>query len=164
MAAISRSDLDYCIALVITNVQNLLLDTLRTKFEVCIFINVYEEAICRAETYLKNFDTPNILKVAGYYTYWFRKLKPFILEDKQGKNTLDFLYLNEFISLFFGITLLAQKTYLGNRKPNLTEEFINDLVVSYRYNNFSPQSITMLYAALNETWHEVNLSDRTESM
>ncbi len=153
MASFEQNDIDYCVNLALVKLDPLVAKD-HPGCSIQVFREVYEEACEKAEDYLGNLRQPNIIKVAGYYGFWLRKLKPFYVATSDGECSMCVANINELASLMFGSILISQKSHLQDRLPLLSADFINDLVASLRFNTFSPQSLTMLFQALNESWKE----------
>ena len=85
-------------------------------------------------------------KEAGILCFWVRKLKPFSVPTNEEANR----YVNETIALYSGIYLVmgCNKMDGSESKLNLDGNFIHDLIVSLRYNSFSPHSTAYLFESL----------------
>lgn len=81
-------------------------------------------------------------KMAGLLCFWIRKLKPFIVPEAEEANR----FVNETLALYSALYLV-----LGCGKvlpPKIDGSYIHDLIVSLRYNSFSPHSTAYLFESL----------------
>ncbi|MBF0166716.1 MAG: hypothetical protein HQL45_03720 [Alphaproteobacteria bacterium] len=118
---------------------------------------------------LQNVPAPNQFKKAGHYAYWIRKLKPLqvITETKlreilikAGKvKEIELTgmssckprpgdrYVNEIFAFCVGAGII--KAYpLGGKVVRIKENMFNDLIVTCRYETYSPSSLSLLFEAL----------------
>ncbi|WP_420905043.1 hypothetical protein [Candidatus Magnetaquiglobus chichijimensis] len=92
-------------------------------------------------------DGPAPIKKAGHYTFWIRKLKPFmVMDDPQETGRIGYMFFNETASILFGIQHMELAGYQVHLSMNL--DMINDLYVGLRYSAFSPTSIAAIFQTL----------------
>ena len=120
---------------------------------------------------IKGVPSPNAFKIAGHYTFWIRKLKPFRIfdlddmqamlmamgysyklnADKLNDNILSAadprrLIVNELIAVKVGIAIIEEDGHVLRWNP----ELINDLIESLRYHSHSASAIRMFYEGMLE--------------
>lgn len=120
---------------------------------VSINLPVLDECFCRVEESLhKHFKSseapdgyePNNFKVGGVICFWLRKLKPLTVPDAEKDNrfvneTVAFLVAYSFAYLY----TLEKKIHI----PKIGEPYLHDLLTSFRYNSWSPTSMSFLFEA-----------------
>lgn len=95
-----------------------LMNHLSNKFSddntIAVDVLVWNEFIEKCEEYLNNIynyggDSPSEYKIAGAFTFWIRKLKPFYFAKRTKDNT--YLSINEYFAVLYGyIYLYKYKT------------------------------------------------------
>ncbi len=89
---------------------------------------------------------PNIAKIAGVFSFWFRKLKP--LHYSLDSNTR-YTAVNEYLGLMVGLALCEKyKADLGNSEFKIAaipKRLVLDWVNSLRVHSHSPNSTTMSF-------------------
>lgn len=132
-------------------------------------LEVLQEAAARADLTIGHvgIQFPNALKQAAHYAFWLRKLKPLrvlnvaehaevtrqLIADRMLSGSVDKvqstvppprrLYVNEAFALLAAIGIARS----GGYSAKLNESIFNDLVVSLRYNSFSPSALTAMLNA-----------------
>lgn len=92
---------------------------------------------------------PNVPKIAGMITFWFRKLKPISFSsDTEAK----FLAINELVALLLGLSIcfeyMDDQRSLGFCPSNLSPRIFHDWVNSLRVHSHSPHSTTLIFEIL----------------
>ncbi|OQY01535.1 MAG: hypothetical protein B6I26_04195 [Desulfobacteraceae bacterium 4572_130] len=146
MSNFTMEDAKYCAEQVIHGIERTFFQVSNKDLSFFIRIEIFEESVLKAEQYLKVFKNPNLSKVAGYYSFWIRKLKPFYVRAKRNNNYIT--DLNEIFAILFGLVLISQG--VKRSIPKLSKKFLNDLVYSLRYHTFSPQSVTLIFELILE--------------
>jgi len=118
---------------------------------------------------IPGIDNPNHFKIAGHLAFWIRKLKPFRIFristfaahlEKRGlshqfpKSVLEqenpdhpnALFVNEMIAVNVAFGFICATGTLLRPKP----ELVQDLIVSLRYNSFSPHAVRIILEGMAE--------------
>ena len=151
MSNFTMENAKYCAEKVIHRIERTFqVDEKGSNKDLSFFIRVeiFEESVLKAEQYLKVFKDPNLSKIAGYYTFWIRKLKPFYVRAKRNNNYIT--DLNEIFAILFGLVLISQRVKSNIPIPMLPKDFLNDFIYSLRYHTFSPQSLTLIFELILE--------------
>jgi hypothetical protein len=90
----------------------------------------------------------NECKEAALYAYWILKLRPFIITDKRFMNNLDAGYINEAFVIHF-IGLVLETTGRIRRTRKIKKSFVKFLEYSFRFRNFSIDSLVVLIESLS---------------
>ncbi len=89
---------------------------------------------------------PNIAKIAGVFSFWFRKLKPL---SYSSNSSARYTAVNEYVGLVVGLALCEKyKADLGNSKFRIAaipQRLLSDWVNSLRFHSHSPNSATMSF-------------------
>ena len=97
----------------------------------------------------------NDRKKAALYAYWIIKLRPVKIVDDTLKNKLGHTNVNEKLALnhLLGILVARGKIKLGNGKGEVildkTNKFLRELYYSFRFRNFTIDSMIVLADAIN---------------
>jgi hypothetical protein len=97
----------------------------------------------------------NDRKKAALYAYWIIKLRPVKIIDDNLKNKIEHAKINEKLALnhLLGILVTRGRIKLGNGKDetvlNLHNKFFKELYYSFRFRNFTIDSMIVLADAIN---------------
>jgi len=97
----------------------------------------------------------NDKKKAALYAYWIIKLRPVKIVDDTLKNKLGHTNVNEKLALnhLLGILVARGKIKLGNGTGEVildkTNKFLRELYYSFRFRNFTIDSMIVLADAIN---------------
>lgn len=108
------------------------------------FVRIFESS--RRDFPARDFYNISQYKMAGLLCFWIRKLKPFSVPEKEEANR----FVNETIALYSALYLVLGYGINAGERPclNLDGNYIHDLIVSLRYNSFSPHSTAYLFESL----------------
>lgn len=96
----------------------------------------------------------NQFKMAGLLCFWVRKLKPFWVDEPHEEANR---YVNETMALYSALFLIFGYLRSIGKQPNFNftpeqkdrfSSYLHDLIVSLRYNSFSPHSTAYLFESL----------------
>jgi len=105
------------------------------------------EEVKKVETVSKNIEFVSSFRVAGFLTFWIRKLKPFYIARYNEDNLQKQIYINEILALVIGLILLYG---LSSKKKKINDGAFVRLLTSLRYNSMSPMSVSLIYEYLYE--------------
>jgi hypothetical protein len=97
----------------------------------------------------------NDRKKAALYAYWIIKLRPVKIVNDTLKNKIGHVKVNEKLALnhLLGILIARGKIKLGNGKDEVildnTNKFLKELYYSFRFRNFTIDSMIVLADAIN---------------
>ena len=97
----------------------------------------------------------NDSKKAALYAYWIIKLRPVKIVDNELKNKIEHAKVNEKLALnhLLGILIARGKIKLGDGKDEVvlsgTNKFLKELYYSFRFRNFTIDSMIVLADAIN---------------
>lgn len=117
-------------------------------------ISLLDECFCRVNVSLRKqfqlFQAPegyllSPFKMAGVICFWIRKLKPIRALNNVAENSV----VNEVVAFLVGYHLVYKFSKNKNlRHPKINSVYFHDLIVSLRYNSWSPTSLSFLFEAL----------------
>jgi hypothetical protein len=119
---------------------------------------------------IPGIDNPNHFKIAGHLAFWIRKLKPFrifrlstvvahlekrglshpfpeAMLKQENPDNPNALFVNEIIAVNAAFGFICATGTLLRPKP----ELVQDLIVSLRYNSFSPHAVRIILEGMAET-------------
>jgi hypothetical protein len=111
----------------------------------------------RRLSYFRYFHSMKIndKKKAALYAYWIIKLRPVKFVDEKLKNRVRHAKINEMLALnhLLGVLIARGRIRIGQGKDevvlNLKNKFIRELYYSFRFRNFTIDSMIVLADAIN---------------
>ncbi len=126
-----------------------------------------QEIVLKAEEHLQSISgvpAPNPFKVAGYYAFWIRKLKPCRVFSTQSfitmldhhkiihqvkaptsaENLPHWAFVNEMIAVKLAFAILSA----GGIKMPVKAELVHDLITSLRYHSISPNALRIVLESM----------------
>jgi hypothetical protein len=97
----------------------------------------------------------NDRKKAALYAYWIIKLRPVKFVAEKLKNKIAYAKINEILALnhLLGVLIRRGKIRIGQGKDEVVlngkNKFLRELYYSFRFRNFTIDSIIVLADALN---------------
>jgi hypothetical protein len=129
-----------------------------TQYSICGLDLI--DMIIRVDKRLVYFDYFHNMKIndrkkAALYAYWIIKLRPVKIVDDGLKNKIGHAKVNEKLALnhLLGVLIARGKIKLGNGKDevmlNFGNKFLKELYYSFRFRNFTIDSMIVLADAIN---------------
>jgi len=103
------------------------------------------EEIKKVEAAMGNDMLVSPFRVAGFLTFWLRKLKPFKIDEYKKGHPKKQLFVNEILSIVLGISIVYGAL---KDKKGITADAFERFLTSLRYNAMSPYAIALIYEYL----------------